>query len=137
MTETKKEKIDSILAYVLVKSIMTNPQATDAYALGLIDEKGNSIKEPETDEERDALTVLNKLGFKIRRMLSSRLSELSSFAYVKSIPDDYQNLLSTNNVEKKAMVKRVKKDIENLEETHKMKFDDIVKIYLNESLKDK
>ena len=137
MTETKKEKIDSILAYVLVKSIMTNPQATDAYALGLIDEKGNSIKEPETDEERDALTVLNKLGFKIRRMLSSRLSELSSFAYVKSIPDDYQNLLSTNNVEKKAMVKRVKKDIENLEETHKMKFDDIVKIYLNEYLKDK
>lgn len=137
MAETKKEKIDSILAYVLIKSIMTNPQATDAYALGLIDEKGNSIKEPETDEERDALTVLNKLGFKIRRMLSSRLSELSSFAYVKSIPDDYQNLLSTNSVEKKAMVKRVKKDIDNLSETYKMPFDDIVKIYLNESLKDK
>jgi hypothetical protein len=110
--------------------------STKAYDIGLIDEKGNTIKEPENEDEEEALTVLDKLGFKIRRMLGSRISELSTFAYVKSIPGKYQDLLSTNSVEKKAMVKRVTKDIENLAENHKMTFDEIVKIYLNESLKD-
>lgn len=132
---TTRKNIDSILAYVLIKSIMTNPMSTKAFDLGLIDEKGNTIKEPETNEEQEALTVLDKIGFKIRRMLGSRISELSTFAYIKSIPDKYQDLLATNSVEKKAMVKRVKKDIENLSETHEMSFDEIVKIYLNESLK--
>ena len=132
---TTRKNIDSILAYVLIKSIMTNPMTTDAYELGLIDEKGNIIKEPETEEEQEALTVLDKIGFKIRRMLGSRISELSSFVYVKSIPDKYQDLLATNSVEKKAMVKRVTKDINSLSENHNMSFDDIVKIYLNESLK--
>lgn len=132
---TTRKNIDSILSYVLIKSIMTNPMSTKAYDLGLIDEKGNIIKEPETEDEQDALTVLDKIGFKIRRMLGSRISELSSFAYIKSIPGKYQDLLSTNSVEKKAMVKRVTKDIENLSENHKMPFDEIVKIYLNESLK--
>ena len=132
---TSRKNIDSILSYILIKSIMTNPMSTKAYDLGLIDEKGNIIKEPETEDEQDALTVLDKIGFKIRRMLGSRISELSSFAYIKSIPGKYQDLLSTNSVEKKAMVKRVTKDIENLSENHKMPFDEIVKIYLNESLK--
>ena len=132
---TTRKNIDSILSYILIKSIMTNPMSTKAYDLGLIDEKGNTIKEPETEDEQDALTVLDKIGFKIRRMLGSRISELSSFAYIKSIPGKYQDLLSTNSVEKKAMVKRVTKDIENLSENHKMPFDEIVKIYLNESLK--
>lgn len=133
---TTRKNIDSILSYVLIKSIMTNPMSTKAYDIGLIDEKGNTIKEPENEDEEEALTVLDKLGFKIRRMLGSRISELSTFAYVKSIPGKYQDLLSTNSVEKKAMVKRVTKDIENLAENHKMSFDEIVKIYLNESLKD-
>lgn len=133
---TTRKNIDSILSYVLIKSIMTNPMSTKAYDLGLIDEKGNTIKEPENEDEEESLTVLDKLGFKIRRMLGSRISELSTFAYVKSIPGKYQDLLSTNSVEKKAMVKRVTKDIENLAENHKMSFDEIVKIYLNESLKD-
>ena len=133
---TTRKNIDSILSYVLIKSIMTNPMSTKAYDIGLIDEKGNTIKEPENEDEEEALTVLDKLGFKIRRMLGSRISELSTFAYVKSIPGKYQDLLSTNSVEKKAMVKRVTKDIENLAENHKMTFDEIVKIYLNESLKD-
>ena len=132
---TTRKNIDSILSYILIKSIMTNPMSTKAYDLGLIDEKGNIIKEPETEDEQDALTVLDKIGFNIRRMLGSRISELSSFAYIKSIPGKYQDLLSTNSVEKKAMVKRVTKDIENLSENHKMPFDEIVKIYLNESLK--
>jgi hypothetical protein len=132
-----KNDIDSILAYVLMKSVLTNPQATDAYALGLIDEKGTIIKEPETDEEKESLTVLDKLGFKLRRMLGSRISELSSFAYVKSIPEKYQYQMSTNSVEKKAMVKRVTAGIENLTESQKMSFDEIVKVYLNESLKEK
>lgn len=133
---TTRKNIDSILSYVLIKSIMTNPMSTKAYDIGLIDEKGNTIKEPENEDEEEALTVLDKLGFKIRRMLGSRISELSTFAYVKSIPGKYQDLLSTNSVEKKAIVKRVTKDIENLAENHKMSFDEIVKIYLNESLKD-
>lgn len=132
---TTRKNIDSVLSYVLIKSIMTNPMSTKAYELGLIDEKGNTIKEPETDDEQDALTVLDKIGFKLRRMLGSRISELSTFAYIKSIPGKYQDLLSTNSVEKKAMVKRVTKDIESLSENHKMSFDEIVKIYLNESLK--
>lgn len=132
---TNKNDIDSILAYVLMKSILTNPQATKAHALGLIDSKGKIIKTPETDEEIESLTVLDKLGFKLRRMLGARIAELSSFAYVKSIPQKYQNQMSTNSVEKKAMVKRVKTGIENLSESQKMSFDEIVKIYLNESLK--
>ena len=131
----KRQDIDSVLAYVLIKSILTNPQSTDAYGYGLVDEKGNTIKEPETADEKDSLTVLDKLGFKLRRMLGSRISEFSSFAYVKSIPEKYQDMLSTNSVEKKAQVKRIAKGIENLSESYDMSVDDMIKIYLNEMLK--
>lgn len=129
-------KIDSILAFIFIKSIVTNPMTTKAFELGLIDEYGRIIKTPTTDDENNALTVLDKLGFKIRRMLGSKLSELSSFAYVKTTDAKYQKLLSTNNVEKKALIKRVKQDLIQLSEKYELSVDDMMKVYLNEELKD-
>lgn len=133
---TNLSKIDSVLAFIFVKSIITNPMTTKAFELGLIDDKGRVIKSPETDDEHAALTVLDRLGFKIRRLLSSKLSELSSFAYVKTTDAKYQKLLSTNDVEKKALIKRVKQDLLNLSEKHDLSVDDMMRVYLAEELKE-
>ena len=133
--KTGRDKIDSVLAYVFLKSILTNPATTDAFRLGLIDAQGHIKKEPETHEEKISLTVLDKIGFKIRRLLGAKISELSSFAYIKSSKSRFQNQLSTNSVEKKALIKRVMNDIKNLTESHDIDFEDVARIYLNEEMK--
>jgi hypothetical protein len=45
---------DLILAYQFIKRLTTPFNKTEAYKLGIIDEKGQKLKSPETTEENNA-----------------------------------------------------------------------------------
>ena len=65
--------IDALVAYRVLKLLVTPFNKTKAYALGIIDEKGKVLKKSRTikhAEERNAYTLLIRFVFNLKRMLS-------------------------------------------------------------------
>ena len=71
--------IDLFVTYRFIKLLVTPFEKTEAFKLGIIDEKGKRSLEPGTDkpttlrtiEERNAYTVLHKLVFNIKKIFST------------------------------------------------------------------
>ena len=75
--------IDLFVTYRFIKLLVTPFEKTDAYRLGIIDEKGNRILPPpvggvrqtkpeplRTSEEKNAYTILHKLVFNIKKLFA-------------------------------------------------------------------
>ena len=70
--------IDLFVTYRFLKLLTTPFEKTDAYKLGIIDEKGNRIKDEETkkptvlttSKEKNAYTILHKLVFNIKKLFA-------------------------------------------------------------------
>ena len=132
-----KQNIDSIITFLLLKKLITPFTSTIAYKLGLIDLNGKIIKVPETDKEKDALTILDRVIFKLKRLLGSKVLVLNRFMYLKTLNIDMYNKLNVKGtVEQRAEIIRINKDIQQMQEKYNMGFDDILQIVLNESLEE-
>ena len=76
--------VDSAITYRIIRKLVTPFNKTEAYAIGLIDDTGHLIRKPSTEQERDAYTLLDRLCFRLKRIISSspyqsrRLSSLST-----------------------------------------------------------
>lgn len=62
---------DTAYTYRFISLLVTPWEKTKAYKLGIINEKGKSIKKPKTPEERSAYTFFHRLVFNIKRLLSA------------------------------------------------------------------
>jgi hypothetical protein len=70
--------IDLFVTYRFIKLLVTPFEKTEAYKLGVIDEKGNRILEPGTNkptilrtiDEKNSYTVLHKLVFNIKKLFA-------------------------------------------------------------------
>jgi len=65
--------IDALVAYRVLKLLVTPFNKTEAFRLGIIDEKGKVLKKSKTiktDKERNAYTLLIRFVFNLKRMLS-------------------------------------------------------------------
>ena len=61
--------VDLYIIYQLLKRLTTPFDETDAYELGIIDEKGKRIKKPQTKEEKDAYDLVDRFVFNIKRLI--------------------------------------------------------------------
>lgn len=130
-----KQNIDSIITFLLIKKLITPFTSTEAYKLGLIDLNGKIIKVPETDKEKDALTILDRVIFKLKRLLGNKIINFNKFMYLKTLNVNmYDKLNVKGTVEQRAEIIRINKDIQQMQEKYNMGFDDILQIVLNESL---
>ena len=74
---------DLYYTYRFIKVLTTPWKDTEAYELGLIDDKGTSIRKAKTSEEKDAYTIFFRLAFNFKRILEKLpfgKSRLSSYA---------------------------------------------------------
>ena len=71
--------IDLFVTYRFLKLLTTPFEKTDAYKLGIIDEKGNRVLQPKstkpavelaTSELKNAYTILHKLVFNIKKIFA-------------------------------------------------------------------
>ena len=62
--------VDNVLAYRILSMLVKNFKDTQAYKLGLIDDKGKNIKKPQTSKEKDAYTYLHKLVFNMKKIIN-------------------------------------------------------------------
>lgn len=63
------QAVDLYIVYEIVKRLSTPFNETKAFQLGLIDEKGKRLKYAKTKEEKDAMTLFDRLIFNLKRIL--------------------------------------------------------------------
>lgn len=64
--------VDSVIAYRILKLLVTPFDKTDAFKLGIIDDKGNELmkmRDLNTVQERDAYTLLHRLVYRLKRII--------------------------------------------------------------------
>lgn len=115
MNLDQKENIDNILTYILIKKLVTPIVKMDAYRLGLINSSGKVIKQPETDLERSALTTLDRIILKLKRLLGTRLYVLNKFLYLATLNNDmYNKLIVRGTVNQRSEIQRIKRDVDSI-----------------------
>jgi len=115
MNLEQKENIDNILTYILIKKLVTPIVKTPAYRLGLVNAAGKIIKKPKTDEEMMALTTLDKIIFKLKRLLGGKLLILNSFLYLSTLNNDmYNKLVVRGTINQRAEILRIKNDVDKI-----------------------
>jgi hypothetical protein len=65
--------IDNLIAYKVLKMLVTNFTDTEAFKLGIIDAKGKNLRKANTltsTEEKDAYTFLNRLVFNVKKIIN-------------------------------------------------------------------
>lgn len=131
------KNIDTILTYILVKKLVTPIVRTDAYKMGLVDVTGKLKKEPSNHLEEKAFTPLDKLVFKLKRLMGSKLLVLNQFLYLQNMNNSmYDKVIVRGNVQQRAEIIRIVKDLEKIQEKYDKDVDDVVYSLLIESLEE-
>lgn len=131
-----ENKVKSVVSFIMLKNLLQPIQKHEAYKLGLVDKTGKIVRDPETDEEKEAFTLFDKLIFKIKNLLGSRIAQLNRFVWLQTVLDDdfFKNLVVTGGIEKRAAVTRVKQDIEKLLEKHNLGFHEFYDLMIAEEV---
>lgn len=83
--------VDSIIAYRVLRMLVTPFEATDAYALGIIDAKGKELKKMSqlnSVDERDAYSILHRMVFRLKRIIEKvpvESKKIATFAAALSL----------------------------------------------------
>lgn len=129
------EKIHKVMAFILMRKMVEPIRKSKAYELGLIDRTGKIIKQPETDEEREALTLTDRFLLKIKRMLGSKVAQLNTFMYTKTHDVDVEDaFVPKGSVDKRAVVKRVEDDMIKLLEKYEMSQEEFYTLLIADEL---
>ena len=115
--DARKEHTSDIMMAVILRKLLKPATASKAFQYGLINSKGQQIREPKTKAEEESITSLDKLVWKIQRMLGTRINELQMFSYLNSFPEEIENYLyTTSSVWNRSQVTRAKVDLKKLDQ---------------------
>jgi predicted ABC-class ATPase len=64
--------IDGVITVIIASRLLKSLKKWDAYKFGIIDDKGNKIRDPKTSQERDSYSFLNRLLIKIKQLLTTK-----------------------------------------------------------------
>lgn len=132
--------VDNLLAFRILSMLVKPFEETDAFKLGIIDEKGKVLKKAntlQTSQERDAYNYLTRLVFNVKRLINklpggeNRLkSVIAAFFLVKEcyekrtstafLEEKYTSLLETINknnitlVEEELLVTKFFEEVANV-----------------------
>lgn len=130
-----KGEVDTIMSYILVKKLVTPIVRTDAFKMKLINSAGKVIREPKTDEENESLTLLDRIVFKLKRLLGSKLLNLNNFLYLQTINNDFYNkLVVRGTIKQRAEILRISKDMKEIKEKYNIDTEEIICSLLKEEL---
>jgi hypothetical protein len=100
--------LDSVVAYRILKMLVTPFEETDAFKLGIIDAKGRELKklsQLNTDKERRAYTILHRMVFRLKKIIEKVPSEnkklLTYTAALALIKEHYDDKTEPLNLEYK------------------------------------
>jgi hypothetical protein len=119
--KSKRSNIDSILAFILIKKLVSNITTWEAYKLKLIDAQGKILKLPETDHEKESFSFLDQVVIKIKNLLGSRITSLNSFIYTQTMSQSvnslYNNLIVLGTPNMRAELKVLGNTLKRINES--------------------
>jgi len=62
--------VDNLIALRIIYLLVTPFEQTDAYKLGLIDDKGRNLKKASSSEEKNATSMLHRLVWNLKRVIN-------------------------------------------------------------------
>ena len=131
------KNIDTIFSYIIIKKLCCPIIKTDAYKLGMVNNAGNILREPVSEEEQAALTLLDKIVFKLKRLMGTKVIALNQFLYLQTMNNNFYNkLVVRGNIQQRAEVIRIKKDVEKIQEQYNINKDELVNLLISEDLQD-
>lgn len=132
----KKLSLDAFISMILIKKLLTPINKTKAYKLDLINASGDIIKSPETKEEKESLTLLDKLIFKIKKLLGTRISDFSKYSYLKTINDPhmYNNVSINRDYTSVSQIAQLKKDMMKVLKENNIPVDTFVSFMINDDV---
>lgn len=71
---------DLILVYQFLKRLTTPFNKTEAFKLGIIDQRGKKLKQPETDAEKKSYGYYDRMVFNLKKLLEKVPGGKSQFA---------------------------------------------------------
>jgi hypothetical protein len=74
---------DNVVAYKILRMLVTPFEKTDAYKLGIIDETGKPLKkfrDLKTSKEKEAYTFLHRIVFRLKRIINMLPTQNKQFA---------------------------------------------------------
>lgn len=114
--------IDNLVAYKVLRMLVTNFTDTEAFKLGIIDAHGNTLIKSShftTDEQRNAYTYLNRLVFNLKKIINkfggeNRLKSMAAALWL--IRENYQSGLKPTTQLESKFKKLMETDIHLVEE---------------------
>lgn len=113
---SQKTQSDALVAFVLLRRLLTSIVDSDAYKAGLINSSGKVKKLPSNEIEREYLTVLDQVVFKLKRLLGTKLTVLNKLLYLVQKADNSLNRLNGPRYNDDEL-ERLKKDLNSLGES--------------------
>lgn len=94
---------------------------TQAYKLGLVDKVGKLIRKPTTEQEKENLTLLDVLIFKLKRLLGGKIGSLNRFLYLQNLNNNMYDKLNVKGiVTQRAEIQKITKDFTTLQENYEL-----------------
>lgn len=135
MSKDTRSEIDAVMSFILIKKIVTPITQSKAFKLGLVNSAGKILREPKTDEENDALTLLDKIVFKMKRLLNTKLLNLNNFLYLQTINNDFYNkLIIRGTIKQRAEIMRIAKDVKGIQEKYNIDTEELICSLIKEEL---
>jgi hypothetical protein len=135
MNKNHKSEIDTIMSFILIKKIVTPITQTKAFKLGLVNGAGKVLREPKSDEENESLTLLDRIVFKMKRLLNTKLLNLNNFLYLQTINNDFYNkLIVRGTIKQRAEILRITKDVKNIQEKYNIDTEELICSLIKEEL---
>jgi len=118
--------LDLFLVYQFVKRLATPWNKTEAFKVGIIDDKGKKLKSPETPEEQKAYAYYDRLVFNLKRLLEKLpggKSRLGSFAAALFLMKEGVN---ERDYTQEELAEGLYKEMKMLDETTTKKLDEML-----------
>ena len=96
------QAVDLYIVYEFIKRLATPFDETKAFELGLIDAKGKRLKYAKTKEEKDAMTLFDRLVLNLKRIISmvpGGSSKVGSYAAALLLIREDENLEKKSDAE--------------------------------------
>lgn len=112
--------VDLFIVYQFIKRLSTPFDETDAFRLGLIDEKGKRLKKASSKDEKDAMTYFDRMIFNMKRLLAKvpgGQTKLGSYAAALLLLKEEKDHTMDNLIQEMKTLKRNSfKDFKSLRE---------------------
>ena len=113
--------VDTLYTYKFLRLLSTKWTDTKAYELGIIDENGEPLKdsdELETQDERNAYSMFNRLVFKLKRMMEKipggKSATARYAAAIYLIREESEITGYPCNIDEKLLEKHIKEEVANV-----------------------